>query len=76
MLKNTTTRVLGPGPTAKFIGTIAQDSVQKKKKMSKIHIVSGSIYYQKQFKKKKRSTYCQKKKKKKEKSEVVFEKEK
>ena len=75
MLKNTTIKVLGPGPTAKFVGTIAQDSIQNKKDEQNthcewIHILSETVF------KKKRSTYCQKKKKKKEKSEVVFEKEK
>ena len=56
LCNNTTTRVPSPGPTTKFVGTMAQDSVQKrggggknrsykKNKKRRIHIVSRSTYY-------------------------------
>ena len=32
LCSKTTTRVLGPGPTTKLVGTMAQDSVQKKER--------------------------------------------
>ena len=32
--KDTTTRVPNPGPTAKLVGTMAHDSIKKKKKRS------------------------------------------
>ena len=49
--KDTTTRVPNPGPIAKLVGTMAYDSIKKRRrekqpnKKNRIYIVSRSMYY-------------------------------